>query len=342
MKQIAQTVEDPYTEYPTSVTDLDARMAVVDWIGPNRAGRVGPDDIVLGLGAQNCVILALQCCLSGQQPVILTEELAYPGVRHAARLLRARLVGVEMDQHGIRPDRLTEAYRSHGGQVLVTASEVHSPTTIRTSLERKQEIAALAEGVNLQILEDDCHRVADSDIPGYRAIVPDRGWYISSLTKSVSSTLRFGFAACPTGFAGPARQVAQSSYYGLPQPMLDICTRLIDTGAAGRIREEVLQIIRKRVQLAVNIMGQWNISWRPEVPFLWLRLPQGWRGSSFAMACEGQGVRIKPADEFSLQDGGAPHSVRIALNMALPEPAFEAALRKVSTLLSQPPANVDS
>ncbi|ALG90375.1 MULTISPECIES: aminotransferase-like domain-containing protein [Actibacterium] len=341
LMRMAQGTGSRYTDYPTSDTDLAARKAVVDWIGQDRAGRLAADDIVLGFGAQNAVMMVLQACLSGPTPVILTEELAYPGVRHAARLLRAKLVGVAMDQEGIRPDRLAEAYRTHGGQVLLTAAEVHSPTTTRTSHARRQEIADLARKFQLQIIEDDCHRVANSDIPGYRALCPERGWYVSSLTKSVSATLRFGFAACPSAMARAARQVAQSSFYGMPQPILDLCAELLRSGEAERIRQGVEKINLQRVHQAVNILGQWDIRWRSDVPFIWLRLPQGWRGSTFATACEARGIRIKPADEFALPDGAAPHAVRLALNAIVPQPQFEAGLKEIAAMLANPPPNVD-
>jgi len=333
--------EAGYTDYPTDETDLAARQAVADWIGPDRAGRIGAQDIVLGLGAQNSVIMALQTILHGAHPVILTEALAYPGVRHAGRLLRAQLIGVEMDGQGIRPDRLEDALKRHGGQALLTASEVHSPTTQRTTMARRQEIAELARRYQLQIIEDDCHCVTRPDEPAYRGICPERAWFISSLTKSVSPALRFGYAAAPRGQAEIARQVAQSSFYGLPQPILDICAELLNSGAAEEIRAGVEQSYVERVRIAVNILGQWDITWRPEAPFLWLKLPQGWRGSTFARACESERIRIKPADEFALPDGHAPNAVRLALTAAVPRSDFETALEKMSTMLARPPANVD-
>jgi len=328
-------------DYPTAETDLCARQAVCDWIGQDRAGRLTADDIVLGLGAQNSVIMTLQTCLSGAAPVILTEELAYPGMRHAARLLRAQIIGVAMDQNGIRPDRLEEALRQHGGQVLLTSAEVHSPTTIRTSPERRQEVADIARRYQLQIIEDDCHCITRPEAPSYRALCPERGWFVSSLTKVFSATLRFGYVACPSPMAQAARQVAQSSFYGLPQPILDLGCDLLRSGEVERVREQVLGTVAARVKTAVNILGRWDIRWRPDVPFIWLKLPQGWRGSTFTMACEARGIRIKPADEFALPDGFAPHAVRLALNSSIPEAAYESALKTMGHLLANPPATVD-
>src|SRR6056297_1660835 len=139
LSRLASSSAFSYRDYPNSQSSLPAQEAVMEWIGPDRAGRLEAGEVVIGLGAQHTVIMALQTCLHGTTPVILTESLCYPGVRHAARLLRAQVIGVEMDHEGLRPDHLEDTLRRHGGQVLLTAAEVHSPTTIRTSLARRQE-----------------------------------------------------------------------------------------------------------------------------------------------------------------------------------------------------------
>ncbi len=331
-----------HINYPTSITDIEAREAVVDWIGPVRTGHLDAHHVVLGNGAQNCVILALQAELHGAHPVILTEELAYPGVRHAARLLRAQVVGVAMDDEGIIPAALAEAYRTHGGQVLLTSAEVHSPTTTKTSYARKKEIAALAERFGLTIIEDDCHCVAPTEVPAYRAILPNQSYFISSLTKGVSGALRFGYAVTPVGRYKELRQVAQSSFHGIAQPMLDLCADLLASGDAGRVRAKVIDHTAARVRLAVNRLGGWDLRWREDAPFLWLQLPQGWRASSFALACERAGISVRPADEFVLSDQRAPNAVRLAATTCVSEPRYLKALDDMNTLLANPVATMES
>jgi DNA-binding transcriptional MocR family regulator len=164
-----------------------------------------------------------------------------------------------MDEHGIIPEALSAAYREHGGQVLVTAPEVHSPTTIKTPLARKQAIADVARSLNLMIIDDDCHATVKSHVPSYRAIPPKQTYYVSSLTKSVSGALRFGFAVAPVGQGAVLRQVAQRAHYGVSRQITDLCTRLITTGDANKVRLKVADAVAARVRMAVNILGQWDI-----------------------------------------------------------------------------------
>ncbi len=134
-----------------------------------------------------------------------------------------------------------------------------------------------------------------------------------------------------------ARHVAQSNFYGVPQPIQDICAELIQSGQAGAIRDNVLKVIAARVELAVNLLGSWNIRCRRDLPFIWLKLPQGWRGSTFVRACDADGIRIKSADEYTLPDGQAPNAVRIALAPNVPEADLRAALQTMCDLLANPP-----
>ncbi|MEY8840482.1 PLP-dependent aminotransferase family protein, partial [Cribrihabitans sp. XS_ASV171] len=80
--------------------------------------------------------------------------------------------------------------------------------------------------------------------------------------------------------------------------------------------------------------------WDAEVPFVWLRLPAGWRAAAFTRAAEKAGVQIRSADEFALRDGRAPNAVRIAMNGHVPLDIFEAAMLRLRSLLDNPPEQI--
>ncbi len=88
---------------------------------------------------------------------------------------------------------------------------------------------------------------------------------------------------------------------------------------------------------AINILGGFDIRWRQNVPFVWVRLPDGWRPSNFALHCERNGVVIRSADEFALRETNPENAVRISLNANIPIKAYEDALRRIAKLLAEPP-----
>ncbi|CUH40275.1 putative HTH-type transcriptional regulator YjiR [Jannaschia seosinensis] len=330
-----------YGTYPVRQSDETLRNILSDWMAETGAVPVAGEDMVLTLGAQHAMVLLGHALLSGPRPVILTEELCYPGFRHAAGLVRAELRGVPFDSEGLRPDALERMASHTGAQMLVTSSEAHNPTAMRTSSTRRQQIVSIAERYNLQIVDDDCFSCPPSG-PAYRDLAPERTWLVTSLSKTISPALRLGLIGAPPGRVDEALSAAQQQFFGLPRPQIDLVEALIRSGEATAIRRDVLTAQSARVQTARDILGMHDITLRDDAPFSWLRLPRGWRASSFCRAAEAEGILLKAADEFALVDGHAPNAVRLALNGTLQDSRFAAALEKLARLLDRPPMEVDT
>jgi DNA-binding transcriptional MocR family regulator len=329
-----------WLDYTSQQGEAPLRSEVVAWMGDRILGPIGPEDVALTHGGQNAIHLIFDCCLRGDRPVVLIEELAYPGFRYAARAARAEVVPVEIDAHGIIPAALEAACRRHGAQVLCLTTEAQNPTTGRMPVRRRQEIAEIARRYDLQILEDDCYSVAESDIPALRALTPERVWMVGSVSKTISAALRFGYVICPAGMGEAGRLTAQHGFFALSRPVTDLMLHLFRSGAARDIRGRVQAEFAERLQLIVNHLGAFDLGWQPGVPFVWLRLPQGWRASSFVRMAEAKGVLLRSADEYALVTGKAPNAVRLAISGTISRDGFEVALRTLSGLLARPPSDL--
>lgn len=330
-----------YVNYPMADHDLPLRRHLARWFSGEAQGEIAAGDMVLTLGGQHAMVVVLQTLLHGPRPVILTEELAYPGFRHAAALVRAGIVGVPFDEEGILPEALDRIATETGAQVLCTSAEAHNPTTIRTSDARRREIVAVARAHAIQIVDDDCFGPPQAPGPGYRVLAPERAWLVSSLSKSVSPDLRIGAVVAPEGRVAALRQVAQQQFFGLPRPAVALATALMETGRAEEIRKRVQEVGAARVALAREALGDFDISLREGVPFVWLRMPRGWRASSFLRAAEAAGIRLKAADEFALIDGRAPNAVRLTLTAERSGARFREALGRLVEILRAPQLEVD-
>ncbi len=326
-----------WLDYPSMQSEAPLRRAVVDWIAGRDVGPVEANDILLAHGGQNAIALILSCCLRGDHPRVLIEELAYPGFRHAARLSRAEAHGVEIDQHGLRPDALEAACLRHGPQVLCVTTEAQNPTAARMPAARRAEIAAIARAFDLQVIEDDCYSPAATDTPAIRALAPERTWFVGSISKTVSAALRLGWAVCPTGMGHTGRLTAQHAFFALSCPVVDLCTQLMTSGAADVLRRRVSEVFAERLEAVVRILGGHGLCWQPGLPFVWLPLPSGWRASTFLRVAEAEGLLLRSADEYVLIHGRAPHAIRLALNGALTTAQTEDACRRLAALLAQPP-----
>ncbi|MDT8855991.1 PLP-dependent aminotransferase family protein [Paracoccaceae bacterium Fryx2] len=340
LRRVADGIGADWLDYPSQRAEAPLRAAVCDWLADRVLGPHGPEDMALTHGGQSAINLVFLCCLRGDRPVVLCEDLAYPGFRHAARLARAEVVGVELDQHGLRPDALEAACRRHGPQVLCLTTEAQNPTAARMPESRRREVAAIARAHDLQVLEDDCYSVAESHLPLLRALAPERTWYVGSLSKTISAALRLGFVLCPTGMGEAGRLTAQHGHFALARPVSDLCLDLFASGSAASLRRAVQAEFADRLQAMVNALGASDLTWQPGLPFVWLRLPSGWRASTFARMAEAEGVLVRSADEYALIHGRAPHAVRLAIAGGIPRAAFDMGLATLARLLARPPSEL--
>ena len=337
MAEIAQNPPSGLMHYPSKMGAKPARAAMAQWLAGTPIGPVSEADVVLTMGGQNSIMLIFQTILKGRRPAIFIEELAYPGFRRVADILRADVVPVQMDADGIIPEALAAAAeRTPEGQILCTSPEVHSPTCRFTPTARREALVKVARKYDIQIVEDDCYRMGRAEGPGYRQLAPERGWYLSSLSKSITPALRIGCAVAPKGREGALSRTAEHTFFGLPTPISDLCAKLLIHPSLPDISEAARKGVEEYVKTAVNVLGSYDLHWRKDVPFLWLELPHGWRASAFCQAAETRGVQIRAAEEFACRESQSPHAVRFAINAGVSLASFEKAMHKMRDLLDNP------
>lgn len=310
------------------------------WLDGAPLGALDQEDIVLTHGGQNGLCLALQSVLRGKSPVILVEELCYPGFRRAAELLRAEVVAVPMDAQGLIPDAIETLAKRYDVQALMTSPEVHNPTGLFTPETRRREIAALASRWEFQIIEDDCYRLGKARAASYRMIAPDRGWYISSISKTLTPALRIGFAVAPKPHVADLRRSAEYGFFGLATPLGDLTAKMLKDPRVMHASGQVKAQLGRYIQCCVNHLGGYDLTWHADVPYVWLRLPEGWRTSAFCQAAAARDIQIRPAEDYTGRDGRAPHAVRIAINAQVSLAHFERAMATLQNLLDTPPERI--
>ncbi|MGJ8597488.1 PLP-dependent aminotransferase family protein [Sulfitobacter sp.] len=337
---LAQIANDPPSgvmHYPSRRGAQPAREAMLHWLRDTDVGPLKESDIVLSHGGQNAIMLIFQTILKGRRPVIFLEELCYPGFRRVATALRADVVPIAMDGDGICADALAAAAERYPeGQIVCTSPEVHSPTCGFTPLARRKEIVEVARRFDLQIVEDDCYRIGEAQAPGYRQLAPERGWYLTSLSKSITPALRIGCAIGPREMTPALHRAAEHGFFGLATPITDLAAALLSHPQLDAVTARTRGGVADYVRAAVNALGSYDLHWREDVPFVWLNLPEGWRASAFCRAAETRGVRVRAAEEFAARHAQTPHAVRMAINAGVSLKSFEAAMARLRDLLDNP------
>ena len=145
-----------------------------------------------------------------------------------------------------------------------------------------------------------------------------------------------GFTITPEGQGNRLRRAAEQSYFGLATPLTDVCAALLTDPELPAVTAKVRQAVNLYVQSAVNILGGYQVSWRADMPFMWITLPSRWRAGAFCQAAEARGVQIRPAEDFATRDARVPHALRIAINAGIGLERFEAAVTVLRDLLDNP------
>ena len=329
-----------FAQYVRDEALYGCRERASAWLRQN--GVTGKaSDLVLTNGAHNSVMVALNAILNGREPTLATTNLTYPGFRQTAHICRARLIGIESDDEGILPDALEIACRSDRVQAHLISSNVHNPTCVATSLERRSAIAELARRYDFQIIEDDVYGTLIADKPiGFDQLCPERAWHATSLSKCFAAGLRIGFLQCPEGLGPSGLRVMQGMSLSISQLLTKIVEKVFESGAVDDFGHRITVENTKRVAHTRDILSSWDVRSRDGVNYVWVGIPEGWSGSTLMSACEAQKLLVAVADKFTLPGSRAPNAVRLTLSTAGNFDDLTAGLRKIDDILSNPPTGL--
>ncbi len=92
---------------------------------------------------------------------------------------------------------------------------VHNPLGCTASLERRQNIVAIAREFDLLIVEDDTYGFMEPDAPArLYDLAPERTFYVGSLSKSYVPASRMGFLVAPEAFDDGIRAAVKNTATG--------------------------------------------------------------------------------------------------------------------------------
>ena len=308
------------------------RRAAARWL--SQAGLEADEErIMLTCGAQHALHVALGAQLEPGD-TLLVAELTYPGVKALASILRLRLLPVRMDAYGLLPDALEDACRRANAKALYCMPNVQNPTGCLLDVERRRDIASLAERYDLALIEDDTSGfVCDPVIPPLSAFAPMRTTFVTSTSKSMAPGLRIGFLHAPdAGISERMFAQAGASSWMAPPLMAGLAARWIEDGTADAlVAWKRASFLRRRAAFDARFGSDASPS--PACSgYLWLPLPEPWRTGDVVRQAERRGIGLSPADFFVAGRAEAPHAVRLSLGRpetdALVDEGFDA-LREI-------------
>lgn len=166
----------------------------------NREVRVSTNNIMITSGSQQGLDLIARTFVN-YNDVILVEEPTFFGAIQLFQTLGAKVVGVPIDEDGIRVDVLEYLVNRLKPKFIYSIPNFQNPTGITMSLKRRYEIMKVVEKYGIPIIEDDPYgeiRYEGEELPSLKAL-DKNGYviYLSTFSKVISFGLRVGWIVAP-------------------------------------------------------------------------------------------------------------------------------------------------
>jgi DNA-binding transcriptional MocR family regulator len=286
------------------------REAGALWV--SRSGyEVNAEQITISAGAHHGVLIAL-AAVTRPGDHIVSDSLTYPGIRSLARLLGLRLDGLARDAEGPLPDAFEEASRTHDVKAIYLCPNQHNPTSLTMPEERRRALAEIARRFGVAVIEDDTFGFLDGTEPApIAAHLPELGYYVVGLSKTVSPGLRTGYVVAPEKAQSRLGNAVHSTCWMACPLTAEIGSELIRSGVAARVSAGRKRESAARSLLARETLAGWDFDCTEGSTFLWLRLPEPWRSSEFAAEAERRGVLVTPSDPFMVGRRESAPAVRV-------------------------------
>lgn len=316
---------------------LEHREAGARWLA--RAGvEASAEEVLVTTGGQEALAVALIAQVKAGDTV-LVEELTYGGFKTLAALLRLKLVPVAMDAEGLLPEALEQACLRSNPALLYCMPNLHNPTGSVLSAARRVRVAELARRFGFRVLEDDAAGfLLEAPPPPIFALAPERTLFVTSLSKSLSPSLRVGYLAARGALFDAVQGAHAALTWMTPAVTAEIASHAIGSGLLARVVEKKRAEVRRRRALAERLAGALTTRSHPASPCLWAELAEPWRAEEFVAAAERAGVLVTGPEVFSVSRTHTPQAVRLCLGAPAARREVELALTRLSELCAQRPA----
>ena len=288
------------------IPQLSGIPALRRWFAETVGPMVGPDDVLVTSGGQSAIAAALRATAPIGSSVVV-ESPTYPGVLAVIKAAGLQAIPVPVDQHGVRPDLLAEAFARSRARVMYCQPTFQNPTGVVMPLERRLEILAVAARARAFVIEDDWARWLTHGAPAPAPLISHdddgRVVHIKSLTKTTASSLRIGALIARGPVAERLRAVRVVEDLFVAAPMQEIALDLVTSPAWSRHLTVLPTALKQRRDALVGALHRHiprlTVSNRAEGGFyVWAQLPARADDVAVAAAAQREGVLVGAGRPF--------------------------------------------
>ena len=281
---------------------------------PRRGIHARPGEVLITMGAQNGIWLAAQVLLAKDRVAVM-ENPCYPGLRDILEQTVCSVARVEVDEHGLPPDKLPDRV-----DVVFTAPSHHCPTNVTMPLDRRAALLEAASKRDFLIVEDDYEfemSFLKSVSPSLKSLDREgRVIYAGSFSKSIFPGLRLGYLVGPEAFIREARALRVTVLRHPPGHVQRTSAYFLSLGHYDALINRMRQTFRRRRTIMDDAISDQGLRMAPQAGFggssVWMRAPDHVDTVELAQVLRGQGVLIEPGRVFYDPANGPQNYYRLA------------------------------
>ena len=188
------------TEYPGKLGHPGLRAAMAKRESEREGVPVDPELMSLMNGSMQAVTLVAEA-LTQPGDTVICEELTYVGTITAYDTLGIEMVGIPVDEDGMRVElleaKIAELGEARKPKFIYALTTYQNPTGTSMSTARRKRLLEIAEAHDIPVVEDNCYGDVHYDgekPPALFALSDyDKVIYICSLSKILAPGVRLGY-----------------------------------------------------------------------------------------------------------------------------------------------------
>jgi GntR family transcriptional regulator, regulator for abcA and norABC len=239
-----------------------------------------PDSILIVSGG----LQALQLTSIGlleRGSTVLHETPSYLNSVHVFQSAGMNLLGIPLDQEGIRFDKIECLKRQHNATLLYTIPNFHNPTGTLMTEGRRSKLLKVSQKLSLPIIEDDVYGDLWIESPPANPLKANdtqgNVLYIGSISKTLSPGLRIGWIVGPEPVIDRLADIKMQTDYGSSSLSQYAVEKWLASGLYTNFLKELREELKYRRDFTIQILNEyfseiatWSL---PKGGFyIWLRL----------------------------------------------------------------------
>jgi 2-aminoadipate transaminase len=313
------------------------RQYIADWMKP-RGIDAPASEIMVTAGSTQGVEVISRVMLNPGDTVIV-ENPTFLGALEIFETYEARVVGVEMDEHGMVMEDLRRVLQAEpNAKLLYTIPTFQNPTGTTLPLERRRELLELAREHSVLVVEDDPYEALQYDgerIAPLRAL-DESVVHLGTFSKTIAPAIRTGWAVAPK----PIFDLMLAARQLIDLHNDRIAMRTVYYAAENFLREHmesVRPIYKARRDAMLAALEEFmpaGTTWsRPNGGFfIWVELPEHVDVNTFDTIAADHGVIYFPGNWFMPNE---PQNNVIRLSFStLPEDRIREGIRRLGEALT--------